>query len=57
MSPVPLRGTSCSPENVVFTAAKLMDVRGVDEEGSTDFLDAIFGNAFRFFGMDPFQPS
>ena len=49
MSPVPLRGTTCSPDKVVFTARKLAEVRGVPDEGLEAFYEALYDNAHRFF--------
>ncbi len=52
MSPAPLRGTVCSPENVVFTTKMLMDLRGIESKEADTFLDNIFKNAIEFFAID-----
>jgi TatD DNase family protein len=46
MAPVPVRGMECAPDDVVFTAARLAEVRGCmpGQERAT-FLRAIYSNA------------
>lgn len=52
MSPVPLRGTVCAPENTVFTAQTLAQVRGVDPQQRGEFYNLLFQNALRFYHVD-----
>ncbi len=53
MAPAPLRGTVCSPENVLFTTEKLLEVKGITPEEEADALDVLFRNALRFYRVDP----
>jgi TatD DNase family protein len=50
LAPVPLRGQTNEPANVVHTAAKLADVKGVSEE---DLARATTDNFFRLFSKVP----
>ena len=52
MAPVPLRGTVCTPECVIFTTAALAEARGVGEDGIAGFLAALYANAQRFYGLE-----
>ena len=54
MSPVPLRGTPCSPENTVFTADFLAKTREVAAEDRPAFFDAIYKNAFDVFHLESY---
>ena len=50
LAPVPLRGSTNEPANVVHTAARLADVKGVSEE---DLARATTDNFFRLFSKVP----
>ncbi len=50
LAPVPLRGTTNEPANVVHTAARLADVKGV---GAEDLARATTENFFRLFNKVP----
>lgn len=54
MTPEPLRGTTCGPEHVLFTAEKLCEVRGLafGEERET-FLRTLLDNAHALLDRDP----
>lgn len=52
MSPVPLRGTSCSPENTVFTADCLARTRNVPEDQREEFFNTVYKNAFDMFNLE-----
>ncbi len=53
MTPEPLRGTTCEPADVIWTADKLCDVRGMhDEDERTEFMRAIYDNAMRLLSGD-----
>lgn len=49
MAPHPLRGTTCGPEHVIFTAAKLAEVFALDEDDSLGLYQQLFRNATDFF--------
>lgn len=54
MTPEPLRGTTCGPEHVVFTAEKLCEARGLapgDER--EDFLRTLLQNAYELLDRAP----
>ena len=56
MTPEPLRGTTCGPEHVVFTAAKLLEVlKGVGAGACEDAapLAALFANACALLDREP----
>lgn len=54
MTPEPLRGTTCGPEHVVFTAEKLCEVRGVPfGEEREAFLKKLLANAHELLDRDP----
>ncbi len=55
MSPTPLRGTPCSPENTVFTADFLANTRSVPAECRPAFFDAIYSNAFNLFRLERYM--
>lgn len=50
MAPEPLRGTVCGPENTLFIAARLAEVRGED---ATDFAASSYANARAVFDRAP----
>ena len=54
MTPEPLRGVTCGPEHVVFTAEKLCEVRGLafGEERET-FLRRLLANAYELLDREP----
>lgn len=54
MTPEPLRGVTCGPEHVVFTAEKLCEVRGLafGEERET-FLRRLLANAYALLDREP----
>ena len=54
MTPEPLRGATCGPEHVVFTAEKLCEVRGLafGEERET-FLRRLLANAYELLDREP----
>jgi TatD DNase family protein len=52
MAPEPLRGTVCSPEYTVFTAAKLVEVFGLEGREAIRLLTRVFENARNFFDRD-----
>lgn len=54
MTPEPLRGATCGPEHVVFTAEKLCEVRGLTfgEERET-FLRRLLANAYELLDREP----
>ena len=54
MTPEPLRGATCGPEHVVFTAEKLCEVRGLafGEERET-FLRRLLANAYALLDREP----
>ena len=50
MAPEPMRGAACTPAHVIFTAARLAEVRGVvpgDERRA--FLQQLHDNTTRFY--------
>ena len=55
MSPTPLRGTPCSPENTVFTADFLANTREVSEEDRPAFFESIYNNAFNVFNIERYM--
>lgn len=52
MSPVPLRGTPCSPENTIFTADCLARTREVPKEDREGFFNTVYKNAFDVFNLE-----
>jgi TatD DNase family protein len=52
MAPHPLRGTTCGPEDVVFTAACLVETFGVFELEAKQLLDSVYANARAYFDHD-----
>lgn len=52
MAPDPIRGTICGPEDTVFTAARLVEVRGVEGREAVRLLTCIYENARNFFDRD-----
>ena len=52
MAPEPLRGTINGPENTVFTAAKLVEVFGLEGREAANLLTQVFENARSFFDRD-----
>ena len=54
MTPVPLRGTKCESAHVVFTAAKLAEVRGcLPGEPRRRFLQQVHDNALALLNREP----
>lgn len=54
MTPEPMRGTTCGPEHVIFTADVLCQVRGAEgEHERAKLLEQIMGNARRFLDHPP----
>ena len=54
MTPEPLRGATCGPEHVVFTAEKLCEVRGLAfGEEREAFLRRLLANAYALFDREP----
>ncbi|MCI8469090.1 MAG: TatD family hydrolase [Eggerthellaceae bacterium] len=56
MTPEPLRGTACGPEHVVFTAARLADVRGAageDDPARWELLAQTYRNALALLDRAP----
>ena len=52
MTPEPMRGAACTPAHVVFTAARLAEVRGIAAGPDREqFLARLFENTARFFGV------
>jgi len=50
MTPEPMRGTVCTPAHVVFTAARLAEVRGIEPgEGRRAFLEQLHDNTLSFY--------
>lgn len=53
MAPEPMRGTACTPAHVVFSAARLAEVRGVSAgEERKIFLQQLHANTCAFLGID-----
>lgn len=58
MTPEPMRGAACTPAHVVFTAAHLASVRGVEPgEQRKAFLQRIFDNTLGFYRVEDVGPS
>lgn len=54
MTPEPMRGTTCGPEHVIWTADKLCAVRGAeDEQARRELLQAAYRNALRLLDRAP----
>jgi len=56
MTPEPLRGTTCGPEHVAFTAAKLADVHGFEDlrtPARGEFLRQTYLNALGLLDREP----
>lgn len=54
MTPEPMRGMECGPEHTVFTAAKMLEVRGCDTEiEQRAFLEHIYHNALSLLNREP----
>lgn len=49
MAPHPLRGTTCGPEHVIFTAAKLAEVFALQGQEAAEFYQQLYCNATEFF--------
>lgn len=50
MAPEPMRGAACTPAHVVFTAARLAEVRGVETGGDRcRFLQQVHANTLAFY--------
>ena len=50
MTPEPMRGTACTPAHVVFTAARLAEVRGIEPgDGRRRFLEQLHENTLSFY--------
>ena len=49
MAPIPLRGSACEPAQVLFTAERLAQVRGIDSGAARqEFLEHLVRNAYEF---------
>ena len=49
MTPEPMRGTACTPAHVVFTAARLAEVRGIEPgDERRRFLSQLYDNTLSF---------
>ena len=46
LTPVPNRGKRNEPSNVVYTAKKIMEIRGIDEESFLDQINKNYDNLF-----------
>ena len=53
MAPVPLRGTICTPDQVIFTANTLAQVRGVQQQDRAQFYETIYQNALNIYHVEP----
>ena len=54
MTPEPLRGATCGPEHVLFTAERLCEVRGVPYgEKRESFLRTLLDNAYALLDRKP----
>lgn len=56
MTPEPLRGTTCSPEDTIFTAQRLYEVMAAawpEHADKARFLNRIYDNALRIFDRHP----
>ena len=54
MTPEPMRGMECGPEHTVFTAAKMLEVRGCDTEiEQRAFLEHIYHNTLGLLNREP----
>ena len=54
MTPEPMRGMTCGPEHVIFTAERLAEVRGCAPGGEREaFLAQLMENARRLLDRDP----
>ena len=50
MTPEPMRGAACTPAHIVFTAARLAEVRGIEPgEGRRAFLEQLHDNTLSFY--------
>ncbi len=53
MTPEPMRGATCTPSHVIFTAEKLAEVRGVTPgKDRQEFLRQLYKNTQQFLGID-----
>lgn len=53
MTPVPMRSSTCTPAHVIFTAARLAEIRGIAPGPDRErFLARLFDNTIRFFGAN-----
>jgi TatD DNase family protein len=51
MAPKPFRGMKCEPAQIIFTAEKMLQVRGIEkEEEQREFLESCYQNVMNFFG-------
>ncbi len=48
LSPVPNRGKRNEPSNVVYTAKKIMEIRGIDEESFLEQINKNYDNLFNY---------
>ena len=46
LTPVPNRGKRNEPSNVVYTAKKIMEIRGIDEESFLEQINKNYDNLF-----------
>ena len=53
MAPEPMRGAACTPAHVIFTAARLAEVRGiVPGDSRKAFLEQVHANTLSFYGRN-----
>ncbi len=53
MTPEPMRGITCLPDHVIFTADKLAQVRGcITAQDRRTFFEALYDNARTFYGYE-----
>ena len=56
MAPKPFRGMKCEPAQIIFSAEKMLEVRGLtDIEKQREFFETCFLNTMNFFGAAQVQ--
>ena len=54
MTPEPMRGMECGPEHTIFTAAQMLEVRGVEDSLSQKaLLNQLYHNALELLDRKP----
>lgn len=54
MTPEPMRGMECGPEHTIFTAAKMLEVRGcIEEKQQKALLEQLYRNAVDLLDREP----